>query len=200
MNSRFYIVCLLMRCCRTVFLIFITCAPCARFQTTDLPNPPHLRSERYCPSSSLIDLHTDGYHFYPLDLFYNATLDAARNSFTLFNCTSQRNQPYSKHICSSLLNPCPVFYQNILDATERSDLWMKQQPYLHRLWQTMLDSTEIVRVIVLGGSGALGADSQGCYCRAQADSRCHYSSRANPSRQGAQVSCSEIEIGCLCRA
>jgi hypothetical protein len=179
-----------LRCCRTVFLI-ITLTLRAHFNATDITNPRHLPSERFCLSSSLIDLHTDGYHFYPLDLFYNSTAlgftTFARDTFTIFNCTSQRDQPYSKHICSSIFNPCPVFHQNILDAIERSDRWMKQQPYLYRFWQTMLDSTEVVRLIVLGGSGALGADSQGCYCRAQADARCHYNSRPNPSRQGAQV-------------
>ena len=150
-----------------LFILFVY-ACCVRFQiATEISKvtiPHHLPGEKYCLSSSLIDLHTNGYHFYPLDLFSNNATSSKgitpHDPFTLFNCTSQRNQPYAKHICSSVLNPCPVFYKNILDATARSDAWVKQQPYLHRIWQTMLDSTEIVRVIVLGGSGALGGERE----------------------------------------
>ena len=190
--------------CRIFREILISCYFSLQIAAS-INNENSRHHERVCLASNLIDLPVDGYHYYPLDLFapqFLLTSNSTTQSYFL-NCSSTRAiLPLKKeHICSSNFNPCPVFKKNIRDATKRSNKWMqavskmtndisgRRPPYLYRLWETMFDPNEIIRVVALGGSGALGADSQGCYCQPRIDSRCNFNKNTMKARKGAQEEC-----------
>lgn len=56
------------------------------------------------------------------------------------------------------------------------DVLMKElvanQPYLLHIWQALSDATATIRVFILGGSAAEGADSMGCLCNEKYDHKC----------------------------
>jgi len=166
-----------------------------------------------CPASNLIDLAIDGFHYYPIDIFL-PSLSRTENLKYVYNCTSKRAKDthFPNHRCASNVNPCPVYIENIRDATKRSYKLINsnylpafsdssndfvsqfqgvqlQRPYLYSFWEAMFDPNEVIRVIVFGGSGALGADSQGCYCQSKWDSKCHFNAKMMKNRKNLQEEC-----------
>lgn len=167
-----------------------------------------------CPASKLIDLPIDGFHYYPIDIFLPSLLSEDKQTLKyIYNCTSKRakDSHFPNHRCANV-NPCPVYIENIRDATKRSYqsinsskvsvfsisstdfIWrlhavQHQRPYLYAFWEAMFDPNEVIRVIVFGGSGALGADSQGCYCQSKWDSKCNFNEKVMKNRKNLQEEC-----------
>jgi hypothetical protein len=123
---------------------------------------------------------------------YNCTAEANRN----FN----NGKDFKMHTCSdSIFARCPLNSGFIREGIKYSDEWLypnfnitedlnsldssalrafdndilgRNVPPLFHLWESLIDRNRTIRVFLIGGSGAHGAETKGCYCNPLVDEKC----------------------------
>lgn len=131
-----------------------------------LSGPNSLTSINLCPVSSLIEVFNDDIFTYPLDIYNNKLLNSINNheikdAFILTCLPGVHEVPHNIHNCSNI-NFCPLIIENIDDALNKTKGWITK-PSLCILKDKLVNKSNTVNVLILGGSETAGEEAGLCF-------------------------------------